>query len=446
MMRPAAALWLGPLLAGMSGCSGAQLAWVGHTPDRSALVQVHQDGQGQWLTLGSRASRRYRFIAAEDLAFGADAGRFAFAAQLGSRPERWSVVTDFVEGAAWDGVAALQFGPGGRRLVYAAEQGAGWRMVVDGSPERAFESLDPGSVTFSPDGRRVGYVAQDGVCARAVIDAVPGPCAAHIVGLALADVASRDVLATADAPDGKSGHVFVGAERVADLESIREVVVDPGVRHWAAVAAASSAFRVVVDGREQESFDRIEHVTWAAHGRTLAYTAWQDGAWHVVLDGRPGPPHADVEEPVFAARGERFGYVARDPGRSVVAVDDRIVWESAAPATALTFSDDGERLAWIYRDAGTTVIAVDQERFPFEVAIERTLRFSRDGKHWAALVGSRKLRQLFVVIDGHVQLPFDAVEFFGSPGGDAGARLGAWVSGELAEYLARGESERGRRR
>jgi len=445
-MRPAASLWLAPLLAATSGCSGTQLAWVGHTPDRSALVQVHQDGQGQWLTLGSRASRRYRFIAAEDLAFDTDTGRFAFAAQQSSRPERWSVVADFVEGAAWDGVAALRFGPGGRRLVYAAQQGSVWRMVVDGSAERAFESLEPGSVTFSPDGRRVGYVVQDGACARAVVDAVPGPCVAHIAGLALADVASRDVLATADAPDGKGGHLFVGAERVADLEGIREVVVDPGVQHWAAVAAASSAWRVVVDGRDQEPFDRIEHVTWAPHGPALAYAAWRDGAWHVVFDGHPGPPHADVEEPVFAASAERFGYVARDPGRSVVAVDDRIVWESAAPATALTFSDDGQRLAWFYRDADATVIAVDQERYPFEVAIERTLRFSRDGKHWAALVGSREKRRLFVVVDGHVQLPFDAVEFFGSPGGDAGARLGAWVSGELAAYLAREEMAEGRKR
>jgi hypothetical protein len=434
------------LLAATSGCTGAQLAWVGHTPDRSALVQVHQDRQGQWLTLGRRASRRYRFIAAEEFAFDTDAGRFAFAAQLGSQPEHWTVVTDFVEGPAWDGVAALQFGPGGRKVVYAAAQGPAWRMVVDGSPERAFASLDPGSVAFSPDGRRVGYVVQDGVCARAVVDAIPGPCAPHIVGLALADVVSGDVLATADDPDGKSGHVFVGAERVADLEGIHEVVVAPGARHWAAVAAASSSWRVVVDGREQESFDRIEHVTWAAHGRTLGYTALRDGAWHVVVDGRRGPPHADVEEPVFAASAERFGYVARDAGRSSVAIDDRTVWESAAPATSLTFSDDGRRVAWFYRDAETTVIAVDQERFPFEVAVERTLRFSRDGQHWAALVGSREKRQLFVVIDGHVQVPFDAVEFFGNPGGDATARLRAWVSGELAGYLARGTSDGSGRR
>jgi hypothetical protein len=122
-----------------------------------------------------------------------------------------------------------------------------------------------------------------------------------------------------------------------------------------------------------------------------------------------------------------------------VVVDGAVTWESASPATALTFSDDGRRVAWMVHDERGPAIVVDGESHRFEVAVERTLRFSRDGRHWAALVGSRAERALYVVVDGAVRLPFDAEELFG--GGPAaaepGARLGEWVSAEMERYLAR---------
>jgi hypothetical protein len=399
-------------------------------------VEVHQEGKTQWLALDGRSSRRYRSIAVDELAFDPDGRRLAFAAEVGEHPERWSVVADFVEGRSWDGVAGLRFGPGGRRFAYAALDGNRWQMVVDGAPERSHDEVDPASLRFSPDGLRLGYVADDGGCARAVVDAVAGPCAARIVGLALADVASHDVTVVADAADGSDAHVLVGSSRVIDLASAGELAVDRAARHWAVVTRSPEGWRLVADGRAEEAFEEVDRVTWAPDGGAVAYAAQRDGAWHVVVGGRMGPPYAEVEEPVFAANGPRVGYVARDAGRSVVTVDGRIVWESTSLATGLTLSDDGARAAWVYKDAGTSVIAVDHERYRFETAVEKTLRFSRDGRHWAALVGSLAERRLFVVVDGHTQLPFDAEELFGSPGGDAGERLGAWVSGELELYLA----------
>lgn len=259
----------------------------------------------------------------------------------------------------------------------------------------------------------------------------------EIVGLALSDAVSRDVRVEAEAGDGSGARVFVGPSPVSELPNARDLVVDAGVHHWAVTSRVTAGWRLVVDGRAQEAFDGIDRVAWAPDGREVAYAARRGGAWRVVAGERSGSAYAEVEEPVFAARGARVGYVARDPGRSVVVLDDRVVWESASPATALTLSDDGTRAAWVYEDAGTFVIAVDRERYRFETVVERTLRFSRDGRHWAALVGSLAERRLFLVVDGRTQLPFDAEELFGSPAGETGARLAAWVSGELELYLAR---------
>lgn len=195
-----------------TACAGPQLAWYGHTPDRAHRIEVRQDGNAQWLALDGHTSRAYRYIAADDLAFDSGGRRFAFAAETSERPERWAVVTDFVEGPSWDGVAGLRFGPGGRHLVYAALDGHHWRMVVDGTPEAPFDEVDVESITFSPDGHRVGYVGGDRLCARVVVDAVSGDCSARVVGVALADVPEHDVRVVADAPDGSDAHVFVGRD------------------------------------------------------------------------------------------------------------------------------------------------------------------------------------------------------------------------------------------
>jgi hypothetical protein len=427
------------LLALSTACGGTSLAWYGHTPDRTGRIEVHQAAGAQWLTLGERASRRYRFVAAEELAFDPAGRHLAFAAEVSSAPERWTVVKDFVEGRTWDGVAGLRWSPDGRRFVHAALDGGLWRMVVDGIPQGAHASVDPDSVAFSPDGRRVGYTVQDGACARAVVDTHEGDCAGRVVGLALADVPSRDVVVLADGGDGREAHVHVGADRALDLEGARDLAVDARGLHWAVVEVTSRGSRVVADGAPQPMFERVEHLVWSADGGRLAYAARGEGAWRVVVDGRASPPYAEVDPPVLAPSGERYGYVARSGGRSVVVVDGAVAWESPSPATGLTFSDDGARVAWMYRDEQGAVVAVDAERHRFDVAVERALRFSRDGRHWAVLVGSLAERALYVVVDGAVRLPFDAEELFGSPvaGTEPGARLGAWVSAEMERYLAR---------
>jgi hypothetical protein len=450
--RAGKALVVLPLMGAMAGC-GPQLAWYGHSPDRGQPVSVLQQDGAEWLSVGGRVSRRYRAIAADDLAFDEEGRRMAFAAELGDQPERWTVVVDRVEGPTWRGVAGLRFGPRGKRFVYAALDGtspaspgrgrnldAQWRMVIDGSPQRPFDTVDVDSITFSPDGRRVGYVADEHDCEHAVVDGIAGSCVGRVVGLALADDESRDIKVVAEEANGSSARVFVGPESVADLTRVAALSVDPARRHWAVVAGSEPGWRVVVDGRAAgEPFDRIGRVQWAPDGSAVAYVARRDRAAYVVVGGRTEGPHAEIEDPVFAASGARVGFIARDADRSAVTIDDRIVWESSAAATGLALSHDGLHSGWFYRDARDAVIAMDGRAYRFEVAVERTLRFSRDDRHWAALVGSLSERKLFVVVDGKVRLPFDSEEFFGMPAAvtDPAERLGAWVSAELELYLAR---------
>jgi hypothetical protein len=270
-----------------------------------------------------------------------------------------------------------------------------------------------------------------------VIDDHVGDCAALVVGLALGDVATRDVVVLADRADGSDAGVVVGGARVLDVPRAYALAVDLAMLHWAVVAQSPNGWHVIADGLEGEPFDEIGRVVWAPDGRGMAYAARRRRAWHIIADKRASAPYAEVEDPVFAANGSHVGYVARDPGRSVVVIDGQQIWESVAPATALAFSDDGARRGWVYRAGATTVLAVDDQRYAFEVVVEGTLQFSHDGHHWAALVGSLAEQQLFVTVDGRHRLAFDAQELFGGLEANAAAHLASWVSAELELYLAR---------
>jgi len=80
-------------------------------------------------------------------------------------------------------VQALTFSPDGRRLAFAVERLGGnmtaWhRVVVDGTPQKEYESMPVKALTFSPDGRHVAYVVTWGGWSggyRVVMDGQEGP-------------------------------------------------------------------------------------------------------------------------------------------------------------------------------------------------------------------------------------------------------------------------------
>jgi hypothetical protein len=94
----------------------------------------------------------------------------------------------------------------------------------------------------------------------------------------------------------------------------------------------------------------------------------------------------------------------------------------------------------VHRDRYGPVLVVDGALHRLDVIVEGTLRFDAHGKHWAVLAGERSRRELFVVVDGEVRLPFDADELFGGGlgEGDAIELLGRWVQAELTRFLSRG--------
>lgn len=426
------------------GCSSSSLLWYGHTPDRARRIEVRASGGGEWLSVAGRRSASYDAIALDSIAIG-ETGSLAFAARRrdASGRARWHAVRDLVEGPAWDGVAALGFGPRGSPFVYAAERRGRWRIVVEDRAGPAFDDLDPSSIAFSPDGSRVGYVAYEGSCARAVVDHDAGGCQGEVLGLALAERADADLVLAASSPDGSDARLLVGGEERARFARARSLHVDDQRLRWAVVASEHGApgFRLHTGGEPGPSFEEIGEVAWAPGGRSVGYRARRGKTWFVVVGTTCSPGYGEVEPPAFSSDGRRSGFIGRTGDISEVVVDGRVLWRKRRVATALELGPRG-RSAWVYRGARGPMIAVDAEHFRYDVVVERSLRFSRDGRHWAALVGSLPKRKLFIAVDGRTRLPFDSTELFGGGvrDGDVGAALGRWVAAELERYLQKAEA------
>lgn len=428
------------LFGALAGCAGPELAWYCHTPDRATRVELRHDRTGEWLVIGNHETHRYEVIAADSIAFGPP-GHWAFAAIRADRHglRGWHVVTNEGEEAAWAGIAELQFSQSGR-LVYAAQHGRRWRVVLDGRSGPLVDALVENSITFSPDGGRVGYVGVDGACQRIIIDALPGPCEHSVIAVRLANSSSFDAfLQRTGAHDDV--RLVVGGEERARFESAKDLTVDPSVHHWAVVASrgGESRWHVAVDGQDGPTFDEIGEVTWAPDGREVAYTARHERAWFVVRGEAISRAYVRVESPVFSADATRLAFIGRTITESEVVLDGKTLWHAPTEATALRFDPQGDELAWVYRGLRGATLAIGGRRYSFDIVVEGTLRFSRDGRHWAALVGDRSERRLFIVVDGERKLPFDTVELFGGGlgSGDAPLRqLGSWVDAELSRYLA----------
>jgi hypothetical protein len=456
--------WLVPTVCVLAAC-GPDLIWYGHGADRSQRFEIRQAGGAQWLVAGERTSARYEAIATQGFARSAHGTRTAFAAvrRDPAGRERWHVLVDLRAGRAWDAVAALRFDPLGARLAHLGERDGRWHAVVDDVPGPGFDAIEPDSLAFSPDGARLGYVAHDGACRRAVIGEHVGRCVRAVRALSVGATAREDVVIESDAHDpGRSRVLVGGAQVLATSQPVLELVRDPRHTRWAVVLAAdatASARARLVDARGTiEEADELGHVVFAPDGSSLAYTLRAGDSWFAVHAREPagsGAAKADteqspafrsagyrvIERPVFSADGRSVGFIARRERASEVVLDGRVHVRVATPtATALALSPDGARLAFVHRDAHGPLLVLDRAAHRFDVIVEGTLRFDARGDHWALLVGELERRELNVVVDGAVYLPFDATELFGGGlgEGDAIDLLGGWVGAELARYLERG--------
>jgi len=197
--------------------------------------------------------------------------------------------------------------------------------------------------------------------------------------------------------DGKPGPAF---------DFIGGVTFSSDGTRWAHAGIRGSKQWMVVDGREQEAFDRVgTDVHFSPDGRHVSYYAKKGADQFIVTDGKRGPAFDDIRgsdaqaDYSISADGRRYAYSARK-GKSWFTVIDGVPGEPYDEVSQFAgFSPDGRHAASLGRRGSKRWIVLDgkaREIGVYDIAAWPAV--SSDGRHVAFF--AKKNGQVFVVADG----------------------------------------------
>ncbi len=428
-------LW--SMLAFAGGCVGGlgwgkPLLWYGHNPARNERFEIRAQEKTQWLTstAGKRAGP-FDEISVPDLSWGTGGRRFFVPAR---RNGRWHMIVDFEPSPAWSGVAAPLFSADEKHFAYGAESEGGWTVVRDGTRGRRWDRLIEGSLSFSPNGTRFGYAALAGRCAQAVVDENDSPCFRDVLSVVTTDNVANDLVVgvLTDIP------VVVSMRGATPLRGLEKFFAHAASGHWVAILRNGGAVSLLSEDGPVDEAQEFRLLRFSSRG-DLVYAAHRAQGWYAVMGARQEGPFKAIHALVSRDGGAEGGSIVRDQNdRTYVRMGEQTQgpWQNAS---GLVFSPNGQRCAYVADTGKLPTIVADNLRYPFDVVVETSISFSRDSAHWAALVGARSSRTLFITVDGTRRIPFDSEELFGAKTQEAGSpeRLRRWVAAELELSLKR---------
>jgi Tol biopolymer transport system component len=337
--------------------------WKGETtidPTGTRWACVCRRGKQEFVALDGEGQQPYDRVRC--LTFSPDGSRFAYTAESGGSE---SVVLDGAKLASYDSVSRPDFSPDGKRLAYGAVSDGTEFIVLDGIEQRSYNKVH--LYYFSPDGKRFIYGAESDGKHFVIVDGTEeGPY-------------EDDVYPMTFSPDG-SRYAYV----------VRHIG-PPQPDGW-----PSDHYSVVVDGTEQERFDRVGEPVFTSDGNHFAYAAKAGREWFIVLDGHKRRVETKPEWLTWSPRGSRLAYTSEQDWKEFVVVD-WVRQKSYDFAGGFEFSPDGKHYAYAAASGSRQFVVLDgTELKPYERVGDRV--FSPDGRRLAYVAEEHGDR--FVVMDG----------------------------------------------
>ncbi len=271
-------------------------------------------------------------------------------------------------------------------------EGLRYTMVLDGKPGPEFQFF--GGAHLCPNGE-VAYVGLNGFNAQVVFNGVP---------------------------EIEQG----GSELIFNAD---------GKRHaYIAGRARSGALSVVVDGKQSERFNTIDHLQFSPDGHHVSFNTYLDeSGYRVVVDGALIPPVDGfrISRVYFSGDGQRtvfLGEKSRDPvGDKALIENGKVV--ATFPSSYWVFvSPDCRRVAYSKVTANRGIqVVLDGIAHPEMASIDfEKVRFSAVSRHFS-YVGQDNQQRWSVVVDGAAGPKLDSLAVnhpVFSPAGDGYAYAG----------------------
>jgi len=229
-------------------------------------------------------------------------------------------------------------------------------------------------------------------------------------------------------------------------EGIGDVSLSPDGRRIVYTAIAEGKWRVVVDGKEEDTFDVFERPKFSPDGKHVACQGRKGDLWHLVVDGKMNAG-AKTRYPEYAFSGDSAHIVYLDKfgekHKGSLVVSD-IAFKSKqiidAAATSMTLNDDRTAVAAVSKDSADkeSVIQIDlakPDAITRGAAYDKVqwLGFAPKGRA-LAYVGERQGR-MYGVFNGQEELLPEGVTPVTLVINQAGKSVGVLMSANNTIYL-----------
>jgi Tol biopolymer transport system component len=231
-------------------------------------------------------------------------------------------------------------------IAYLDHTGGKCQVFLDGVGQGEMEWVLPFSLTFSPDGHHLAYAVQSGNQVSVVVDGKSGPSYYEL------------------GADGRTSF-SPDATRIAYFASYKD-----------------GGFRMVVDGKEQEPFEKSDYPIFSPDSKHLVYCGRSNGKTCVVLDGKPGVAYPAVTQlPVFSPDSQHLAYVAARNKKDFVVLDG-VEQPEYDGVKVPRFSPDSKHLGYPVRVGAKSMIVLDGvPGKAYDGVIQGCPVFSPDSKH-----------------------------------------------------------------
>lgn len=291
--------------------------------------------------------------------------------------------------------ATFHFNPNGREIVILEIENGKKRVRINDQPGKWYDDIDFDGLLFSSDGRHMVYIAQQGERWCVVLDGVESRFYDE-VAIAFAEVESvtYDLAFSPDntrfiyvaKEDGKWFTVIDGQEgkRYDDVRISTDSIFSPDSRHVAYIVKNENEYAVVFDNQEGEWYDEIRRLIYRVldDKLVLTYNHRHDGKIRTTFIRDVGLP-----APKLLYTSWQEGYeVASPDGLHRACYRRKMQW--------------GREQEYIEIDGKAGI--------PFDEILHHSLSFTPDGHH--VIYAVKKENQSWIIVDETLAYSYDSIQ------------------------------------